>query len=75
MKINSYSESSTQLIEFSIVTVLITVTAAKRRYPAVGIIMYWLRNSTQGPVIIEIYEEVMLSSAQALEMSVCLAFP
>lgn len=48
VKINSYPYSSMQLTEFSIVTVLITVMAARTCYPAVGVIIYWLGNSIPG---------------------------
>lgn len=47
VKINSYPQRSTQLVEFSMVTILITITAVRQNYPAENAVIYWHRGSQQ----------------------------
>lgn len=47
VKINSYPQRSMQLVAFSMVTVLITITAVRQNYPAENTVIYWHRDSLQ----------------------------
>lgn len=78
VKINSYPQRSMQLVEFSMVTILITITAVRQNYPAENTVIYWLRGSQQ---CLRLSKSVGSCSAGAdfgeffrVSVSVCLSF-